>query len=58
MIMLDICCLMVCTVQGYFAVKLLRCSEGEERYSAFVFMKFVRVRSCQVFLVKSMAMEK
>ncbi len=30
-VMLDICCLMVCTLQCYFAVKLLRCSQGDER---------------------------
>ena len=49
MVMLDICCLMVCTVQGYFAVKLLRCSEGEERYIDFVFMKSVRARFVKYF---------
>ena len=30
-VMLDLCCLMVCSMQAVFAAKLLRCSQGEER---------------------------
>ena len=30
--MLDICCLLVCSMQFFFAAKLTKCSQGEERY--------------------------
>jgi hypothetical protein len=30
-IMLDLCCLLTCVIQGYFAAKLMKCKQGQER---------------------------
>ncbi|KAK2144885.1 hypothetical protein LSH36_722g01041 [Paralvinella palmiformis] len=30
-IMLDLCCLLTCVLQGYFAAKLMKCKQGQER---------------------------
>ncbi len=30
-VMLDLCCVLTCTMQGYYAAKLIKCAQGEER---------------------------